>query len=91
MLRELTTRPGQYGSREVALMFATYLPSTAKQFFGGTNVSSPEPANGFRPMEMYICRGCGFTEWYCQTPEQIPIGAIHSTELMTAPSDGPLR
>lgn len=30
----------------------------------------------------YVCRGCGFTEWYADRPDSIPIGPAYATELV---------
>ena len=90
--RELSTRPGETGSREVAPMFAVYAPTVSNRLiFAGREVDPPHPRNGAGPMEMYICRGCGFTEWYCQDPSAIPVGALYSTEAISISSDGPMR
>jgi hypothetical protein len=36
----------------------------------------------------YVCRRCGFTEWYALSPETIPVGVENGTELVVA---GPAR
>ena len=30
----------------------------------------------------YTCRSCGFTEWYAENPEEIPIGEKYETEMV---------
>ncbi|MCA9674287.1 MAG: hypothetical protein KC464_04520, partial [Myxococcales bacterium] len=42
-------------------------------------------------LEAYTCRRCGFTEWYAQEPEDIPIGPAYGTELIDLDDDGPYR
>lgn len=42
-------------------------------------------------LEAYICRKCGYLEWYCVAPETIPIGEAHNTELLDVSSGGPYR
>ena len=32
----------------------------------------------------YVCRGCGFTEWYALNPESIPVGPAYGTHLVVA-------
>ena len=32
--------------------------------------------------EAFICRACGFTEWYCHEPDKIPIGLEYGTALV---------
>jgi hypothetical protein len=38
----------------------------------------------------YICRSCGFTEWYALSPEKIPIGPAYGTSLVLV-DRGPYR
>lgn len=33
-------------------------------------------------LHTYTCRSCGFTEWYAENPESIPIGSDFATELI---------
>lgn len=35
---------------------------------------------GFGVLEAFICKRCGFVEWYCQDPLEIPIGPEYMTE-----------
>jgi hypothetical protein len=42
-------------------------------------------------LEMYICRKCGFVEWYCSDPEHIPIGPQFMTETIDYGGEGPYR
>jgi hypothetical protein len=66
-------------------MFATYeIRSWAR------TVEPIHPRSGFGILEIYICRQCGFVEWYCQDPERIPIGPEYMTEEVTI-GDGPFR
>jgi len=44
-----------------------------------------EPAGIF---EVYVCRSCGFTEWYVVEPERVPIGPEFATELVAVPRGG---
>jgi hypothetical protein len=39
-------------------------------------------------LEAYTCRRCGFTEWYAQEPEDIPIGPAYGTELIDLDDEG---
>ncbi len=34
---------------------------------------------------LYVCRACGFTEWYALEPESIPIGEQYRTEIIESP------
>lgn len=45
----------------------------------------------FGLLEMYVCRGCGYIEWYCSDPQTVPIGPQFMTELVEQSPDGPYR
>jgi hypothetical protein len=93
LAREFSTRPGQYGEREATPMGVTIKPVGATGFFSGApkGVHGPDPAQVIGILEMYICAKCGLTEWYCQNPEQIPIGAEYGTSKLTVGGEGPYR
>ena len=40
--------------------------------------------DGLGVFECYICKRCGFVDWYCQDPEHIPIGKQYMTEEVDA-------
>ena len=42
-------------------------------------------------IEMYVCRSCGYIEWYCVDPESIPVSPLTMTQLMETDSQGPYR
>jgi len=42
-------------------------------------------------LEMYICRACGFVEWYCQDPTELPIGPHYMTQIVDYTSREPYR
>jgi hypothetical protein len=58
----------------------THEPDVMKGMFsdriGGTATRT------YGDLEMYICHGCGYVEWYCRAPRQIPIGAKYMSELI---------
>ena len=41
------------------------------------------PNYGRGDLLLYVCRSCGFAEWYVSDPESIPIGPDYRTELVT--------
>jgi len=45
--------------------------------------AAPNRGQPFGKLEAWVCRSCGFVEWYAQSPEEIPIAAVHGTELVT--------
>ncbi len=40
------------------------------------------PNHGHGPLYLYVCRKCGFSQWYATTPESIPISEGHRTRLI---------
>lgn len=64
------------GSHEIGQMSVTADP---RWVFGGRN--------GYHPhgrLYCYVCRKCGYTEWYADRPGEIPIGQDYSTRLLDA-------
>jgi hypothetical protein len=83
--RELTTirtREGYVAS--YGPMFATYPPP-------GVFETTIHPRSGFGVLEGYACRSCGFIEWYCQDPTEIPIGPEYMTEEIDVAGPTPYR
>jgi len=50
-----------------------------------------DPYGIYGMLEMYICRKCGFVEWYCSDPDSIPIRPAFMTELVKLGGDGAYR
>jgi hypothetical protein len=42
-------------------------------------------------LEVYVCVGRGFLEWYCQDPESIPIGPEYMTDAIDYGERTPYR
>ncbi|HEY5939001.1 MAG TPA: hypothetical protein VIU61_30315 [Kofleriaceae bacterium] len=81
--RELSVAPGvDENEPTYGPMFATYELRTVYSV-----VQSVQARAGFGVFEAYICKGCGFVEWFCQDPDEIPIGPEYMTEEIT--TDGP--
>ena len=55
----------------------------------GFNVTS-DTRRAFGILEMYVCRDCGYVDWYCTDPKSVPIGPQFMTELVE-PEGGPYR
>jgi hypothetical protein len=51
----------------------------------------PRETGGLGKLELYICRACGFVEWYCDNPATLPIGPQYMTEAIDYDSDAPYR
>jgi hypothetical protein len=50
---------------------------------GGRN-----PKYGHGSLRMYVCRGCGYVQWFADAPDEIPVGAEYSTRVIKGPSPG---
>jgi len=57
-------------------------------WLGTTIIADTRKACGI--LEIYVCRGCGYTEWYCADPASVPIGPQFMTELVESET-GPYR
>jgi hypothetical protein len=90
--RELAPQIGANdGSQVASPMTVTYAYAYMEGFF----VRSAAPINTRKAhgyLEQYICKKCGFIEWYCNDPERIPIGPGFMTEdIDYGASDTPYR
>jgi hypothetical protein len=45
-------------------------------------LSGQNPAHGHGPLYLYVCRSCGFSQWYARDPDAIPISEGHRTRLI---------
>jgi hypothetical protein len=94
LVRELTVEPNcDSNYRMTVPMAVTYSPVMLTSFLRG-EAKGTDGADAARPygiLEMYVCLGCGFTEWYCRNPQAIPIGEEFGTEKITAVAEGPYR
>jgi hypothetical protein len=86
MPRERTTQSGGNTNMEQPVPMAlTYARGTEiKSLLDWTKVpsASPDLAHPFGILEAWVCRRCGFVEWYAQQPEQIPVGALFGTQVV---------
>jgi hypothetical protein len=86
-MRELTTSPERYSVREAVPMAVTYTP----RMYPGGSLSGVEPSSPYGILEMYVCAKCGFTEWYCRNPHEIPIAEEYGTEKVDVSHVTPYR
>ena len=63
-------------------MAVTYEYMWQDTVFGGREEAPIDSRKACGYLEQYICRKCGFIEWYCNDPEHIPIGPQYMTELV---------
>ena len=66
-------------------------PQIDHHVLGADTIDEPQPFDGIGTVETFICRGCGFVEWYCENPEEIPIGPEYNSELIDYSSPTPYR
>jgi len=76
--------PGEFGhyGTEVAAAF-TYEP---RWLMGGRN-----PEHAYGQLVYYMCRSCGYVQWFVQDPADVPIDAKYGTRLVTRKQDPPYR
>ncbi len=51
-------------------------------------LSGQNPQHGHGPLCLYVCRCCGFCQWYARSPETIPISEAHRTRLIKGGQPG---
>jgi hypothetical protein len=39
------------------------------------------------PLTMYVCRSCGFVQWFADDPRSVPIDEEHHTRLVESDDD----
>lgn len=64
-------------------MFVTYQPAVTKKLFGGYAPAELDPFLGKGLLELYLCRSCGYVEWYCHGG--VPVGPQFMTEIVDVP------
>jgi hypothetical protein len=51
-------------------------------------LSGQNPRHGHGPLCLYVCRRCGFCQWYARSPETIPVSEGHRTRLIKGGQSG---
>jgi hypothetical protein len=82
---------GSYSTEYIAPLSATFATSPRKTFWAGRDEERADPHRPVGVFEVYVCRTCGFVEWYARDAAQIPIGEEHGTELFDVDSGTPYR
>ena len=83
--------------REVAVAEKRAVVSPMAVTFGAQQVGwigevSADTRRAAGILEMYVCRACGYVEWYCTDPQSIPIGPQFMTEIVgNEDGKGPYR
>jgi hypothetical protein len=74
--------PLQFGACGTTVMAVSH-----ERGFLGTDLNRP-----LGPFNLFVCRRCGYTQWFAFEPEKIPIGTEHGTRLIKGqPTAGPYR
>jgi|KBSMisStaDraftv2_1062788.scaffolds.fasta_scaffold406941_2 ribosomal protein L37E len=47
-----------------------------------------DPEKRLGQLRQYVCRRCGYTQWFAYRPEEIPIGFPHETRIVKGPPRG---
>ena len=45
----------------------------------------PTPTKIFGILNVYLCRSCGFVQWFAIEPDKVPIGEKYDTSLVHGP------
>jgi hypothetical protein len=88
--REIAPHLGTDFDQVAAPMAVTY-GVTVHDFTFVPRHYQADPRKGLGVLELYVCKTCGFVEWYCADPEHIPIGPQHMTEEIDFTSNTPYR
>jgi hypothetical protein len=55
------------------------------------SVDAPTIKRGKGQLESYTCLACGYVEWWCPDPAEIPIGPEYMSELVDYTPGAPYR
>ena len=92
--REHSSRRSGDGNAQISVpMYVTHTPTKYDGFFGKRVEEVEIEKKGVGLLETYICKKCGFVEWYCIDTHNIPIGPHTMTEEIdyAARGDTPYR
>lgn len=88
--REFTSRTqGEANGQITAPMAIGHAPMRDRMDYDDCNVIDIKRGRG--PLEVYVCCGCGFVEWYCPDVARIPIHPNQMTEIVDYDAGGPYR
>jgi len=93
LVRELTTGAGAWDSGLSVPMSVTYAPKLTYKMLSdhAAGTTGADPSRPIGILELYVCTQCGFSEWYCRNPKDIPIGEELGTELIDVGPREPYR
>ena len=81
----LESVPAQFGDQHLEVPFAvTYDRRWVMQ---GRNPKYPHGQ-----LRLYVCRRCGYAQWFADNPAKIPVGEEYSTRILRGPEpEAPYR
>ena len=87
--RELTPSAGD--SHTIAMPMALVYQYEVRRMHDQSSLLPIDPHKALGLLEAYVCRKCGFVEWYCADPEKIPVGPVYMTEELDYEGETPYR
>lgn len=88
LAREFTSHTfGELNGQISAPMAIAYAPARDRGDYANCNVIDLKLGRGL--LEVYVCCGCGFVEWYCPDVARIPIHPNQMTEIVDYDAVGP--
>lgn len=88
--REHSSTGGEHSGQVSAPMYLTHEPIVDEHWLLPNSTHLHIQQRGIGLLEAYVCRKCGYVEWYCRDPEKIPIDPRLMTELISD-DDTPYR
>lgn len=84
----------RYGEQNVQIsapMFVTHRPTTHRSWLQKGVNPIEHDSQGVGMLETYLCRKCGFVEWYCSDVERIPAHPHLMSEMIDYAGETPYR
>jgi hypothetical protein len=78
--------PFDFGDTDLPRTMAVTSQPVQGMFFSGF-----DPKRSYGPLRLYVCRSCGFTEWFTDDPGSIPVGHQYRTRIVRGRSRAPYR
>jgi hypothetical protein len=89
--REITGGTANYDNQRASAMGLTYQLEIKESLFSDSGPKAPSIREALGIVETYVCFKCGFVEWYCRNPAEIPIGQEYNSDIIDYASDQPYR
>jgi hypothetical protein len=79
---------GELGERHEPLAVTE---AKKESFWSGKETDRPTPDQRIGELAQYVCRACGYVQWFASAPQRIPIGDKHRTSLVKGTKEQPYR